>query len=464
MTTYTHGTTRFEIELGSEVTLPDNNDKVEAIYCVALGKMLVRKKSQCNNKLKHCSDANALVAAFMQLTETDNDVSVSNTAPHYSGTANDVKDTSTNVSESNTDPHNSVSTSDKPKVTKAKSDPHNSETAAQTTSNYSSNIVDLTQPNIIDIEGELVDTNTGEIVGKCKRADSLTRAWRNQQDKIYNSMPWDKSCFVSPTVDNNATYDNLSTLSANYASWIMDTYPDAFGSIFCEPRSDGSWHSHIIPCFPNGVPDDFEDETKAWWAQYNNKECDEQVLIVRFENEEHFHNTINYLKPTRTAKKRKNVKYYRVGSQPIRSFGKVTKPTKVLTTFAVVQEVTGDEKKRWRKQVKVFDVLTETLLYSAADYYFNVKPNLFVPMTKDINSTSNDNAEDANTTADSGTADVEDDAQTNTTSNGGKRDYFHCADEESGKCVCHSDCDRHGKCEYCFGYSTSFCRGCIWDD
>lgn len=47
--------------------------------------------------------------------------------------------------------------------------------------------------------------------------------------------------------------------------------------------------------------------------------------------------------------------------------------------------------------------------------------------------------------------------------NSGKVDYFRCKDGECDKCARQSSCDKHGRCEYCFGYDTSFCNGCIFD-
>lgn len=450
--TYTDGTMRYEVERKGNVTLPDDNDLVETIFCEGNNLLVIRKKlpQHYPDTLTRCNDANALVTALTQ--STDN---------------NDVRDNTsvnTNVNDNNTaladdTPHYSVSAaSDEPKTAKPKStDPHysGSEKSAkgEHTPSEADNVVDLTNPNITAVEGELVDTSTGEIIGKCKRADSLTRAWDSQRWKLYN-VPWEQSCFVSATVDDNATYARLNKLSTEYSLWLKDNYPDVGGCLFIEPREDGSWHSHFIPHFPNGVPDDFEQKTKAWWGQFNKKECDEQVKVELFESEEHLKNTVDYLKPTAKERKRKNVKYYPLGGQPIRCFGrKLVEPKKALTTFAVAKEVTANEKVQYRKQVKVFNTLTDTLLYDVADYWFVAKLNP-QPLQAEVIS---DN-----------TSVATDDHKATVIADDGKTDWFSCKHCKSGKCdKCDQQetCDRRNKCEeHCIGFDTSFCKGCIWDN
>ena len=143
-----------------------------------------------------------------------------------------------------------------------------------------------------------------------------------------------------------------------------------------------------------------------------------------FENEEHLKNTVDYLKPTSKERKRKNVKYYPLGSQPIRCFGrKLAEPQKALTTFAVAKEVTANEKVQWRRQVKVFNALTETLLYDVADYWFVAKltpqPSKAAVAKDNTNETTVSGKEDA-------------------VANNGKTDWFSCKHCKSGKCDSHA--------------------------
>lgn len=463
---YTDGTMRYEVERKSNVTLPDDNDLIETIFCEGNNLLVIRKKppERYSDDLTRCSDANALVSALTRTTDNDDvknaSINESNTVladddPHYPRTLASDKPKA-----AKSDPHYSVSVaSDEPKAAKPKStDPHysGSEKSAkgEHTLSEDDNAIDLTNPNITAVEGELVDTKTGEIIGKCKRADSLTRAWDNQRWKLYN-VPWEQSCFISATVDNNPTYARLNKLSTDYSLWLKDNYPDVGGCLFLEPREDGSWHSHFIPYFPNGVPDDFESKTKAWWGQFNTKDCDNQVEVKLFDDEEHLKNTVDYLKPTAKERKRKNVKYYPLGSQPIRCFGrKLVEPKKALTTFAVAKEITTAEKVQWRKQVKVFNTLTDTLLYDVSDYWFDAKLNLQPPKAETVNNTNE-------TTASDHREDVFTDD--------GKTDWFTCK-HNGNKCKCdkcdrQETCDKRNRCEeHCIGFDTSFCRGCVWNE
>lgn len=319
--TYTDGTMRFEVERKGNVRLPDDNDLVETIFCEGNNLLAIRKKPREHypDELTQCNDANALITALTQ--STDNDDVKDTTSDNDSNTVpvdDDPHNSRTVASEKTkaANPHYSVSVaSDEPKATKPKSaTPHYSGSVSvkeeHTTPSEDDNVIDLTNPNITAVEGELVDTKTGEIIGKCKRADSLTRAWDNQRWKLYN-VPFKQSCFISATVDDNPTYARINKLSTEYSLWLKENYPDVGGCLFLEPREDGSWHSHIIPHFPHGVPADFESKTKDWWGQFNTKDCDNQVEVKLFDDEEHLKNTVDYLKPTAKERKRKNVKYER---------------------------------------------------------------------------------------------------------------------------------------------------------
>lgn len=462
--THTDGTMRYEVDRKGNVKLPNDNDLVETIYCEGNNLLVIRKKlpQHYPDELTQCTDANALITALTRSTDSDvkdtsvktsandNNTVLADDAPHYSRSATTDEPKTTKPT-----PHYSASVaSDEPKAAKPKSaTPHYSGTVEEhTPSHEDDNIwLDLTSPNITAVEGELVDTSTGEIIGKCKRADSLTRAWENQRWKLYN-VPYEQSCFISATVDDYPTYARMNELSTEYSLWLKGNYPDVGGCIFLEPREDGSWHSHFIPHFLHGVPSDFEQQTKEWWGQFNSKECDAQVKVVFFTNEEHLKQTIDYLKPTSKERKRKNIKYYPLGSQPIRCFGrKLTEPKKALTTFAVAKEVTDAEKVQWRRELKVFNALTDTLLYDVADYWFVAKLNSQASQAE----VDNDNVRETT----SGKADV--------TPDDSKTDWFNCKHCKSGKCdTCdrQETCDKNNRCEeHCIGFDQSFCRGCIWD-
>lgn len=299
--TYTDGITRYEVERKSNVALPDDNDLVETIYCEGNNLLVIRKKPRehYSDTLTQCSDANALVSALTRSTDNDikddtsvndNNTALADDTPHYSLTT-----TSDKPKAAKSDPHYSGSVasgkSETAITTKPKSTTHTKE--VHTPPSEDDNVIDLTNPNITAVEGELVDTSTGKIIGKCKRADSLTRAWDMQRWKLYN-VPFEQSCFISATVDNYPTYSTMNKLSTDYSLWLKASYPDVGGCLFLEPREDGSWHSHFIPYFPHGVPADLENKTKAWWAQFNTKDCDEQVKVELFEDEEHLKNTVDY--------------------------------------------------------------------------------------------------------------------------------------------------------------------------
>lgn len=194
--------------------------------------------------------------------------------------------------------------------------------------------------DIITCDGYKFDSKTGEVIKKIRPLESLRRSWFRQKDYIYNNASYDKSLFVTATLDTKPTYDELNKIVTKYIRRLKYKYADKLncGFIFLEPCGDGSWHVHFILTFEKIIPIDFEEITEKWWSKYNIKQSDEQVEIQDITTVDDLIRIVNYLNPT-SEKKRVRAKYYPVSGQPIRRFGTVEAPNKALMNFETAKKL-----------------------------------------------------------------------------------------------------------------------------
>ncbi len=217
----------------------------------------------------------------------------------------------------------------------------------------------------------VVDKETGEVIDKIRTGESLHRSWYRQKDLVFNNASWKKSLFITATLDSKPTYDAMNKVTATFAKWLKRKYSELkCGFIFLEPCEDGSWHVHLIVAL-NNTPLHFEANVIKWWNKHNTKLCDKQIKIRPFSDVDDLIRTVYYLDPN-CQKKRHRAKFYPVSGQPMRHFGGVEEPNRVLTDFEKIKEIVGSEKPAMRKS---FEVRTDdnTLLFSIAEYYFNIE-------------------------------------------------------------------------------------------
>lgn len=221
--------------------------------------------------------------------------------------------------------------------------------------------------------GHVIDLESGEIVSECRTNDSLRRSYNRQKDLIYNNCECDKSIFATFTIDSKPTYDALNKITAAFCKWLRRNFYSRLkcGFIFLEPCKDGSWHLHMIIAFADEVTETDDAQILKWWQKKNKKFCDEQVEIEHIDTFERLKKIVEYLNPN-SKKKRDRVKHYPVSSQPIRHFGNVEPPNKVLTEEKIAKEIAGNELPAMRKK---FEVVTDdnTLLFASSEYYYNIE-------------------------------------------------------------------------------------------
>lgn len=243
--------------------------------------------------------------------------------------------------------------------------------------------VDIANDDIIAVEGKLTDMRTGEIVGICKHEDNLRRAFNTQYDKVLSSLSSHNTLFVTATLDSIVTYKTMQHAVSGFERWVKGLCNFRFGAHFLEPHADGNWHVHLLLYFRDCIPESTEDAIVRWWNARNGKPCDEQVDVVEVVDDEHLLNILEYLKPTR-GEKRERIKYYPVGKQPMGCFGDVQKPERKLEVFEDVKSELGKEFDEYRRRLEKYHPNTNELISFVARYLFKAKPakdNTVSPLT-----------------------------------------------------------------------------------
>lgn len=298
-------TVRFHKDVG----LPNNKDIVEVIAYKANNFVCINKKTTYSNKLKQCSNVDAFIKQLFA------------SKPKQS-----AKD-KTNKKNGNNSKKNTASQKNgmlKRNGINSKKDCNNSAD-------------NIDNKDIITCDGYKFDSKTGEVIKKIRSLESLRRSWYCQKDFVYNNASYDKSLFITATLDSKPSYDKLNKIVANYIRFVKLKYKIKCGFIFLEPCEDGSWYVHFILAFEKVKPIEFEEGTKKWWSKYNIKQSDEQVKIQDIPTVDDLIKIVNYLNPT-SEKKRGRAKYYPVSGQPIRRFGTVEAPNKALTNFEIAKK------------------------------------------------------------------------------------------------------------------------------
>ncbi len=383
---------------GSEVQLPiDDDEIVEIEYCLANDFIYMRSKSYYG-KIEHCNNVDALVKRL--------------TLPPMVKMAKRSRDgkehnTSENISENRSTQHTTAI--------------HNSDDEKMPCALY----VDADTGEVIDLDEVLDLTRSRSIAG-------IRRTYRAIRKRVESTATPSLSLFVTVTLDSYPSYDEMSNIVAKYALLLQRKYDTSFkaGFIFLEPCEDGSWHAHLILCFTQNIPADFEKDCKKWWAKRNSKPCDEQVDIQIIPTFDDLERVLDYLDPTSDKKdntteekttKRERIHYYPLCSQPMRSFGNVTESVKVLVPKKVADEIITEEydNSKRRRRTEIIETNTGEMLWWSEEFVFLCH----LP----------------------------------------KQNYFICEDGNCATCYRRDGCSQYGKCKYCFAECTSFCAGCVYD-
>lgn len=343
MNTYHNNDTGLTIRVsyGNEVELPQDTDIAQMTYYAANNVIKIVKQSVYSGKLHRFQDAKELVYNLTKKKQRKRK------ANKQSSINKNKKDCEKQKCKSAENKKNDVNYSDISRV----------------------------DENHIAKCGHVIDTGSGEIVSECRTNDSLRRSHNRQSDLIYNNCRYDKSIFGTFTIDSKPTYDALNKITAAFCKWLRRKFGSSLkcGFIFLEPCEDGSWHLHMIITFFDEISEDDDAQIIKWWRKKNKKYCDEQIEIEHIETFERLKKIVEYLNPN-SKQKRHRVKYYPVSSQPIRHFGNVEPPNKVLTEQKIAKEIAGNELPAMRKKVEID--LENITLFSKSEYFFKVSNNV----------------------------------------------------------------------------------------
>ena len=277
---------------------------------------------------------------------------------------------------------------------------------------------------------DLIDTRTGNIVGRCKHEDNIRRAYNTQFDKVLSSLHWKNTLFITATLDGVVTFERMRLAVTCFIKWIKKLCGFKFGAYFIEPHADGNWHVHFLIYFKPLVPEGCEDAIIAWWDARNGRPCDEQVEIEAIEDSEHLLNILRYLKPTR-SEKQSRIKYYLLSTQPFGCFGEVLKPDRSLEIFEDVQPSLDGEFISARSRFEIYIPETDELLSYSAEFFF-----------------------EANLAEIAKPADLSLGAQVAKTELHNSHFYSRYADRTSGF--------EDGDCDHCINQYTFFCDACVY--
>lgn len=332
-----------KISYGYEVELPQNTDIVQVVYYEANSVIEIVKQSVYSCKLHECQNAEELVH---NLTEKKK--------------------------------QQKRKTNNQSNIEKKKEDCKKPKCKSVANKKYDISYLDNSEinENCIAKDGYVIDANV-EIVSEYRTNDSLRRSYNRQRELIFNSCKSDKSIFATFTVDSKPTYEQMNRLTGNFCKWLKRKFDDGLkcGFIFLEPCEDGSWHLHMIIAFNDEISETDNAQIIKWWRKKNKKYCDEQVEIENIETFDRLKKFVDYLNPN-SKKKRHRAKYYPVSGQPMRHFGNVSKPNKILTKQENAKEIAGNEMPAMRKKVEILDSENATI-FQKSEYFFETNTKLF---------------------------------------------------------------------------------------
>lgn len=234
----------------------------------------------------------------------------------------------------------------------------------------------------ISVSVETEEENT------CKDYKSARENHRHQKKQFLATCNYKNVLFMTLTAPNNTFSDKIIK---KYVSDLLKTlknkkYKDVM--TYClaaiEPSEENGWHAHIMPYFPNGIPDDFVKAVeKLWVKKFKDIEIKTTKYMVRFhtvQSVEHLVELLDYLNPT-SNKKVHRLCYYPVRSRTMWSVGEPAEIQKAITSPTEAKKITQSEFDTLRNSYKrlVADETTfgeeEVIEYSILEYYFSINWN-----------------------------------------------------------------------------------------
>ena len=184
--------------------------------------------------------------------------------------------------------------------------------------------------------GIITDTVTGEVY-YFKSEKSLKKSYNRKEKEFLFNVIEGKSIFCTITSDQKPDVNKVRKIGSALEAWIKYHYSVQYALIAYEPNEDGSWHIHIVVCFVDNVPYDFEERLRKWADKYNRRPQPEQVVIESLLKKEDVMRVYGYLNPTSKKKRHREV-FYPKGMKNLTVFGKRGVPKSLYVPNTVLKE------------------------------------------------------------------------------------------------------------------------------
>lgn len=410
-----HETKPFYIEQSAEYVItryafrneiPDNGHSEVMIYPTSDGKraiLEIKQKQAYPHGLRRCDNLAVLEKAVQQilsdfaeknklkpvkLNKSENkslpSISIKNTAPTNSitDTPEQTKIKQNKSIEGNHENINNKKPIEKvndkqdkpiPKTKKSKQKSARSQPPIQIIYNGKKYYVNGNEAEVDFTNGTITDTSTGEVYF-FKSDKSLKKSYkRKEKEFIYNVIEG-KSIFGTITSGQKNDINVIYKMGRALEAWLKRIFSIQYGFIAYEPNEDGSWHIHIVVCFTDDVPADFEKRLRKWADKYNCRPQPEQVVVESLLDKEDVMRVYGYLNPTSKKKRHREV-FYPKGMKNLTVFGKRGVPQSVYVPNTVLKEFIKKNEAReipcFNKQYVFKDCegfFTRTIAYS----YYNI--------------------------------------------------------------------------------------------
>ena len=184
--------------------------------------------------------------------------------------------------------------------------------------------------------GTITDTATGEVYF-FKGDKALKKSYKRKEKEFVYNVIEGKSIFCTITSDQKPDVNKVRKIGSALEAWIRYHYSAQYAFIAYEPNEDGSWHIHLVVCFADDVPADFEERLRKWADKYNRRPQSEQVSIERLLKKEDVMRIFGYLNPTSKKKRHREV-FYPKGMKNLTVFGKRSVPKSLYVANTVLKE------------------------------------------------------------------------------------------------------------------------------
>ena len=186
--------------------------------------------------------------------------------------------------------------------------------------------------------GTITDTVTGEVYF-FNSHKALKKSYRRKEKEFIYNVTEGKSIFGTITSGQKNDINVIYKMGRALEAWIKRNFSIQYALIAYEPNEDGSWHIHVVVCFADDVPADFEKRLRKWADKYNGRPQSEQVVIERLLEKEDVMRVYAYLNPTSKKKRHREV-FYPKGMKNLTVFGKRGVPKALYVANTVLREFT----------------------------------------------------------------------------------------------------------------------------